>query len=529
MRDRIDRRFAHLRNNQHIRVFAHRVAERSNPLPGVAPVVFFNASTRLEALSQNAAFSLLTSWSLLLQGIPVHQFFCESGMTRCVLGTNRDDVSVEPPCRACMNQSKVLFDQVDRTGFGWLEDNGLEHQLENLDLGGMMQFQYADMPLGELVLPSVRWTLRRHNLADDKQSIAIFRQFIKSAWNVARQFDHCLDELKPQCVVVFNGQFFPEATVRNRALSRGIRVISHEVALQPLSGYFTDGEATAYPINIPDTFQLSPEQNERLDEYLTRRFQGEFSMAGIRFWPEMKPLSPEFWEKANAFKQIVPIFTNVVFDTSQGHANVLYPHMFSWLDDLVDVIKKNPDTYFVIRAHPDEGRAGKESRESVEQWVINNGLRDLANVLFVNASEPFSSYELIQKSKFILVYNSTIGLEASIMGLPVLCAGKARFTQLPTVFFPATRNEYLQTLNSFLTRDEIAQEKDHQKNARRFLYYQLYRTSLPFDQFIEEDGIWRGYVKLKKLNSSDLLPENSETMRILRGGLIDGKSFLLEE
>ena len=459
----------------------------------------------------------------------MHQFYCRAGMTRCVLGTNRDDATIEPPCRACVNQSKVLFGQMDRTGFEYLADKDLEHQLENLDLGGMVEFQYAEMPLGELVLPSVRWTLRRHNLADDEQSIVIYKQFIKSAWNVARQFDQCLDRLKPQCVVVFNGQFFPEAAVRQRALSRGIRVISHEVALQPLSGYFTDGEATAYPINIPDSFQLSPAQNKRLDEYLARRFQGEFSMAGIRFWPEMQPLSPGFWEKANQFKQIVPIFTNVVFDTSQGHANVLYPHMFSWLEDVLEVIKKNPDTYFVIRAHPDEDRAGKESRESVEQWVINKGLKDLSNVLFVNASEPFSSYELIQKSKFILVYNSTIGLEASIMGLPVLCAGKARFTQLPTVFFPATPNEYRQILESLLARDEVNQEKNHQKNARRFLYYQLFRTSLPFDQFIEEDGIWRGYVRLKRFDISDLLPVNSDTMKILREGIMNGKSFLLEE
>jgi hypothetical protein len=35
-----------------------------------------------------------------------------------------------------------------------------------------------------------------------------------------------------------------------------------------------------------------------------------------------------------------------------------------------------------------------------------------------------------------MIYNSTIGMEAAIMGAPVLCAGKARFTQLDTVFFP---------------------------------------------------------------------------------------------
>ena len=50
-----------------------------------------------------------------------------------------------------------------------------------------------------------------------------------------------------------------------------------------------------------------------------------------------------------------------------------------------------------------------------------------------------SSYELIAHAKFVMVYNSTVGLESSVLGKPVLCAGKARYTQIPTVFLPAER------------------------------------------------------------------------------------------
>jgi len=64
---------------------------------------------------------------------------------------------------------------------------------------------------------------------------------------------------------------------------RGIRVITHEVGLQPASAFFTDGEATAYPIHIPDEFELNDAQNAKLDAYLARRFQGDFTMAGIKF------------------------------------------------------------------------------------------------------------------------------------------------------------------------------------------------------------------------------------------------------
>jgi len=68
--------------------------------------------------------------------------------------------------------------------------------------------------------------------------------------------------------------------------------------------------------------------------------------------------------------------------------------------------------------------------------VKASGISLLSNVVFVDASEKFSSYDMIQRSHFVMVYNSTIGLEASIMGKAVLAGGKARFTQLPTSILP---------------------------------------------------------------------------------------------
>ncbi len=161
-------------------------------------------------------------------------------------------------------------------------------------------------------------------------------------------------------------------------------------------------------------------------------------MAGIRFWPSMQGLDEAFLQKAARFKQIVPIFTNVIFDTSQPHANTVFGDMFEWLDRVLKVIRRHPETLFVIRAHPDELRVRKESRETVEDWATRHGVREEPNVMVIGPRQPLSSYELIQRSKFVMVYNSTIGLEASILGAPVLCAGRARYTRYPTVFFPQT-------------------------------------------------------------------------------------------
>ncbi|MBK8428175.1 MAG: hypothetical protein IPL27_20415 [Lewinellaceae bacterium] len=325
-----------------------------------------------------------------------------------------------------------------RSKVGWFDfqrDPELESQISNLSIESLSTFHFQDIPLGALCLPGLRWVLRIHHLNDDESTRYLLREYILSAWNVARKFDALLDQTQPRAVLVFNGQFFPEATARYIAQKRGLRVITHEVGFQPATAFFTEGEATAYPILFPNEFELSEEQNAKLDAYLAKRFQGDFTMAGIKFWADMKGLDESFLRKAAGFKQIVPVFTNVIFDTSQPHANTVFEDMFNWLDLVLEEIRAHPETLFVIRAHPDESRVRKSSRETVEGWVSSRGADKEPNVVFIGPKETLSSYELILKSKFVMVYNSTIGLEASIMGAVVLCAGKARFTQYPTVFF----------------------------------------------------------------------------------------------
>lgn len=514
-------------SHQHIARTARTVAQRavSKHEP---PVIFFNASARLGDLSQNAAFSLLSSWGLRLSGAPILHFVCDHGMSRCVLGTNPDDPAQPPPCEACLAQSRRLYQGGEVQWFSYTEDSKLTTRLSELSLHELQIFSHEGWPLGEIVLPALRWALRRHRLADDAATRFLYRQYILSAYNIGTEFEGALDAHRPQAVVVFNGIMYPEAIARWLALKRGLRVITHEVALQPLSAFFTEGQATAYPMDIPPSFQLNDEQNAQLDQYLSRRFQGQFTMAGIHFWRQMQDLDEAFLDTAAKFGKIVTIFTNVIFDTSQVHANTFFPHMFAWLDAILNLIKAHPETLFVIRAHPDEMRPGtrKQSRESVSQWVQANGVAQLSNVVFVDSDEYLSSYALIRRSFFVMVYNSSIGLEASILGKPVLCGGRARYTQYPTVFYPASAAEYLAEAQNWLAAASVAQPAEMVREARRVLYFQLFRTSLPFSDYLEPHSRM-GYVHMKSFPVEALLAENSQATNAVYEGVVNGKPFLV--
>jgi len=431
-----------------------------------------------------------------------------------------------------------LFAHAPTVDFSYVEDIPLRQLIDQLSVQELSEFIYpatgemgnvGDLPLGKIVLPSLRWATRQHTLVDDEPTRFLFREYILSAWQIAKSYLKFLDQVDPQIMVVFNGVLYPEATVRWLAQKRDLRVITHEVGFKPFSAFFTDQQATAYQVNIPENYQLSIEQNKVLDDYLEQRFEGKFSMAGIEFWPEIRQMDDELIEKADRFDQIVPVFTNVIFDTSQIHANTVFSTMFSWLDLVYELIKSHPDTLFVIRAHPDELRSGKQSRESVPGWVAQNKVDQLPNVVFIGPREYLSSYELIQRSKFVMVYNSSIGLEAALMGKAVLCGGKARYTQYEIVYFPETPQDYRKQAEEFLSTEKVLELPEiYLNNARRFMYFQQFKASLPFDDYLEEHTL-PGYVRLKPFSWRQLKAENSPTMQALINGIINQQPFILEE
>ncbi len=490
------------------------------------PVLFFNASTRLNRTSLNAAYAWLTANSLRYSGVPAHFISCGKGLRPCLLSVGRGGDAL---CDSCMSLSRDMYAGLPHTVFHYEEDTEVANDVEGLDHEGLSGYVHEGVPLGELTLPSLRWILRRHHLDDVPEALPLQRSFIKSAWSTYLQAKKLIDQIHPRAIVVFNGLQYPEAVVKWIGKQRGTPTFTHEIGLMPNTAIFTEGEATACPIDLPDDFAMTPERDEKLDDYLSKRMKGSFSTAGVQFWPDMQALSPEFWEQARTFRQVVPVFTNVIFDTSQKHANTVFADMFAWLDEVKKLIEAHSDTLFVVRAHPDESRPGKESHETVTDWVKRNQLTYLPNVLYVPPEEHISSYELIQTSKFTMVYNSTIGLEAAIMGAGVLCAGRSRYSQVPLCWFPQSVGEYLKKAEELLNCDQIEVPESFRMTARRFMYYQFFHTALSFSPFISPDETWKGYVKINNFPAEALDPEKDKNLKVIHDGILYGRPFVLPD
>lgn len=67
---------------------------------------------------------------------------------------------------------------------------------------------------------------------------------------------------------------------------------------------------------------------------------------------------------------------------------------------------------------------------------------------------------------------------------------------------------------------------DFKRNARRFLYYRLFRTSLPFGNFLEP-SVRTTQTRLKSFERKALL--ESDAVTVVLDGILNDRDFLLPE
>lgn len=81
-------------------------------------------------------------------------------------------------------------------------------------------------------------------------------------------------------------------------------------------------------------------------------------------------------------------------------------------------------------------------------------------------------------------------------------------------------------MEGFLSAERIEVPPEFKRNARRFLYYQLFRTSLPFGDFLAP-SVRTTQTKLKSFGLDELL--ESDAAKTVLKGLLENGDFLLPQ
>ena len=212
------------------------------------------------------------------------------------------------------------------------------------------------------------------------------------------------------------------------------------------------------------------------------------------------------------------LFTNVAWDGRVKVASNLYEGPTEWVIDTLRHLADRQDLRIIVRIHP------HEIREDTGKWLqrVDEEIRAAfpvlpRNVVLILPENKVSSYVLAEMADVVIVYSTLMGLEALLMGQPVVITGDALYSNKGFGIQPASREEYLGVLDHLAEIGPLDQQT--LERVRRYAYHFFFRRWLQLPLPYHEE------VGPMSKSLADLLPGKSEGLDRACQGILFGTPF----
>ncbi len=518
----------------HGRVVAQARALTRRP-PGAArrpsrKVLFFTVRGWYPHLGTEAVLAK----ALELRGAETSFFLCGGTLEQCDFKPGTDPYVTRPLCWRCHGFATRLLDALGlrycqlRDVVGADVPAKAKRIVGALDSAALRRFTYRDLPIFEFTHPSVLHSLLRGDVGEDARSERVLRGYLESAVVFTHACDELLRREQPDIVVMTNGLFFAERIMLEVARRAGLEVVTYERGI-PLETVYFDRNRPVVLFDLDDLWAkskdraLSSEENRALDGYLGARAGGQ--VGNVDLWPRMEKDQQALLARLELRPDapLAVVFTNVLWDSSFFKSDGAFTGMFDWLATTIRLFRDLPDAQLVIRVHPAEVRVPMaESRDRVADRIRRQFPRLPPNVRVVPPEDPTSSYTLLELARLVLVYASTIGLEAAVRGKPVVVAGHVHYRGRGWTMDVERKEDYGRQVVEALTRPATL-EPEQLELARRYAHLFFFRFMQPFPWLIDTP---RSERRLAFGDLAELAAGRHAVLDRICAGILDGSPFV---
>lgn len=194
---------------------------------------------------------------------------------------------------------------------------------------------------------------------------------------------------------------------------------------------------------------LTPAQRQQIAELEDARSNAKKYGKGTRFWQDVASVGGEKLRAALGLdaRPVVLLATNVLGDSLTLGRKIFSASMAEWIGKTAQYFASRADVQFVVRIHPGERlMKGPSSAE-----VIKAMLPELPeNIKLIGPLEKVNTYDLMGLAGLGLAYTTTVGMEMSMRGVPVIVAGHTHYRGRGFTHDPQTYDEYFAMLDELL-------------------------------------------------------------------------------
>lgn len=307
-------------------------------------------------------------------------------------------------------------------------------ELENYSLFGV------DFGLG---VASSLISLTRDHKVDVRQYRGLVNNLLWSAVLVYESVKEMLLSLQPDVFYFFNGRYAEIRPALRASEQLGIRYCIYEKgwSLHKYALYHNNSPHDLH--HLADLIEKTWEQGDNKREQIAENWFIRQSQAKTPEWylhtnyQQHGSLPSGFdHDKCN-----IAIFNSSLdeYATFPSYQNHIYKEENEGIKRVVEDLQSHKHIQFYLRIHPNLKNAD------------NNQIRTLRAMHYPNLhiiwpEETVDSYALMKSCNKIVVFISTVGVEACYWGIPAILAGKAYYQNLDCCYIPQTHEENLELL-----------------------------------------------------------------------------------
>ncbi len=197
------------------------------------------------------------------------------------------------------------------------------------------------------------------------------------------------------------------------------------------------------------------------------------------------------------YKDVLTFFPNVMWDSAWFGLGYFCHSPAAFIMQLNKIASNFPEILFVVRAHPGEKNAPAHMRPSgsIFSDISLKNVQLMKNLVFIDADSLISSYALGELSKYIVVWNGTLGLEFAARGRRIISIANSFYDKFDITEQIKSIN---QLENILKARKNAKLGKKEVEIAKRLIYTTRYlkRTTSPIHKGnICTKFFWQPFIK----------------------------------
>jgi hypothetical protein len=349
----------------------------------------------------------------------------------------------------------------------------------------LQEFKIDGYPIGYAVGSSLVSILRDStlDLEANGEKIRKYLQYSLLTYRAAQEF---LKKEKPDRVYIFNGRLPVPRAMLSACTDLGVECMIHERGNNyrhyELFRNRLPQDLIFIQELIEEAWDNAPEPQRTQvgkDFYIERR------KGAVQGWKsfidqQSEGLIPANWDPTKHNIVIFNSSEDEFISCTDDWKNKLYMSQYDAIRLIAKELSNDPDICLYLRAHPNLKSASQSEKEALESMRLEP-------LTYIPPDSDVSSYALLDMASTVLVFNSTMGIEATYWDKPSVLAGPSLYDRLGSNYIPTTHEEVMALLRQ---RHLAPMPKE---GAIKYGYY-TNSFGIPFKHF-EPEGFVEGKFK----------------------------------